>query len=202
LDGNSEGTFTMSGKKRLWWSMVFGVVLTSLLVAPVQVSSQEMKVGIVDLLRALRESEAGKVASDSLEESGRDFQTELQSQGLSVAEQEEALRQQAAEFQQKRLLFSEDVQREREEELLRQQREVQRLKEDTVRLQRDAEADFRLQENRLRDQILQEIMDVILAIGEQEKFTVIIERSQVLFFDGEQLDLTDQVIQEYDKTKR
>ena len=192
----------MSGKKRLWWSMVFGVVLTSLLVAPVQVSSQEMKVGIVDLLRALRESEAGKVASDSLEESGRDFQTELQSQGLSVAEQEEALRQQAAEFQQKRLLFSEDVQREREEELLRQQREVQRLKEDTVRLQRDAEADFRLQENRLRDQILQEIMDVILAIGEQEKFTVIIERSQVLFFDGEQLDLTDQVSQEYDKTKR
>ena len=192
----------MIGKKRLWWSMVLGVVLTSLLVAPVQVFSQEMKVGIVDLLRALRESEAGKVASESLSESGRDFQTELQSKGLSVAEQEEALRQQAAEFQQKRLLYSEDVQREREEELLRQQREVQRLKEDTVRLQRDAEADFRLQENRLRDQILEEIMDVILAIGEREKFTVIIERSQVLFFDGEQLDLTDQVIQEYDKTKR
>jgi outer membrane protein len=192
----------MSGKKRLWWSMVLGVVLTALLlVGPVQVSSQEMKVGVVDLLRALRESEAGKVASESLSESGREFQTELQSKGLSVGEQEEALRQQAAEFQQKRLLYSEDVQREREEELLRRQREVQRLKEDTVRLQRDAESDFRLQENRLRDQILEEIMDVILEIGQREKFTLIIERSQVLFFDGEQLDLTDQVIQEYDKTK-
>ena len=179
-----------------------GVVLTALLlVGPVQVSSQEMKVGVVDLLRALRESEAGKVASESLSESGREFQTELQSKGLSVGEQEEALRQQAAEFQQKRLLYSEDVQREREEELLRRQREVQRLKEDTVRLQRDAESDFRLQENRLRDQILEEIMDVILEIGQREKFTLIIERSQVLFFDGEQLDLTDQVIQEYDKTK-
>ena len=192
----------MSGKKRLWWSMVLGVVLTALLfVGPVQVSSQEMKVGVVDLLRALRESEAGKVASESLSESGREFQTELQSKGLSVGEQEEALRQQAAEFQQKRLLYSEDVQREREEELLRRQREVQRLKEDTVRLQRDAESDFRLQENRLRDQLLEEIMDVILEIGQREKFTLIIERSQVLFFDGEQLDLTDQVIQEYDKTK-
>ena len=106
------------------------------------------------------------------------------------------------DLRQKSLLFSEEVRRQKEEEFLQKQREFTRTRDTLARFRREAESDFNRQRGRTTSKIQREVRDVINRIGKNEKYTLILDRRRVLFFDSRRVDLTDKVIQSYNKAKR
>ncbi|MFQ5914335.1 MAG: OmpH family outer membrane protein [Nitrospinota bacterium] len=165
-------------------------------------ASAQLKVGIVDLGRAMEQSKGGKEALSSLKKIGDNFRQQLLAKTETLRRMEQELLKQQQDLRQKSLLFSEEVRRQKEDDLLRRQREFERSRDELVRLRREAEADFERERRRVNRKIRRELRDVIVRIGKEDKFTLILERSVVLFFDGERVDLTDEVVKAYDKVRR
>ncbi|MFQ5691730.1 MAG: OmpH family outer membrane protein [Nitrospinota bacterium] len=185
-----------------WRSAAVLAFAAALLFAGTGTASAQVKVGIVDLNRAMEQSIGGKAALASLKKMGEQFRQQMIAKTESLRKMEDSLLKMRQDLRQKGLLFSEDVRREKEEELLRKQRAFQRARDDLVRFRQEAESDFGRERRRVTRKVQLELRDVINRIAKKEKYTIILERSVVLFFDGERIDLTDQVIRAYDKAKR
>lgn len=164
-------------------------------------AAAQVRVGVVDLNRAMEQSSAGKEALERLKKMGEDLRQQLGVKGDTLRRMEEELLKTRQDLQQKSLLFSDEVRRQKEDELVRHQREFERSRDELVRLRREAEADFGRERARVTAKVRQEIADVINRIGKKEKFTLILERAVVLFFDGERVDLTDNVIKAYNQAR-
>ncbi len=165
-------------------------------------ASAQIKIGIVDLNRAMRQSTAGKAALASLKKIGESLRTQLTAKSESLRRMEQNLLKTRQDLQQKGLLFSEDVRRQKEDELVRKEREFVRSRDELVRLRREAETDFERERRRVIRKVRTELRDVVLQMAKRQKITLILQRSVVLFYDSEQVDLTDKVIEDYDKAKR
>lgn len=165
-------------------------------------TSAQPKIGIVDLARAMQQSTPGKAALASLKKTFDDLRGQLTRKAESIRTMERQIITGRQEIQQKSLLFSEAVRRQKEDELIKRQREFERSRDDLVRRRREAEADFDRERARVTRRVQGEIRDVITQIAKKEKYTLILERSVVLFFDSERTDLTDNVIDGYNKAKK
>lgn len=164
-------------------------------------AAAQVRIGVVDLNRAMEQSSAGKAALDLLKKVGEDLRQQLGVKGDALRRMEEGLLKTRQDLRQKSLLFSDEVRRQKEDELVRQQREFERSRDELVRLRREAEADFERERARVTAKVRREVADVISRIGKKEKYTLILERAVVLFFDGERVDLTDNVIKAYNQAK-
>ncbi len=185
---------------RLWAGLLFlaGVLLWTWAGA----ASAQGKFGVVDMGRVLRESEPGKTALVALQGTSKQFQDQMIVKTQSLARQEQALRELQQDIRQKSLLYSEEVRQQKEEEFRQKQREFTRDRDSLVRFRREVEADFNRKRRRATSKVQREIRDVVNRIGKKEKFTIILERSRILFFDSRKIDLTDKVIRTYNQAKR
>lgn len=165
-------------------------------------ASAQGKIGVVDMGRVLRESETGKTALVALQGTSKKFQDQMIAKTQALARQEQALRKIQQDIRQKSLLYSEEVRQQKEEEFRQKQREFTRDRDSLVRFRREVEADFTRKKRRATAKIHREIRDVVNRIGKQEKFTIILERTRILFFDSRKIDLTDKVIRTYNQAKR
>ena len=166
-------------------------------------ASAQDKIGLVDIQRVMQESKEGKKALAKLQESAKRLQNELNSRAQALQRSEQNLRKMQAELRQKSLLFSEDVRRQKEDELLQKQREFARGREGLVRFRREAEDDFNRERVRSTQKIRREIRDVVVRIGKSDKFTLVLERNNfLLYFDSQRIDLTDRIIKAYDQAKQ
>ncbi len=138
------------------------------------------KVGVVDLNRALNESEEGIRSKNLLEAQGRQKQEELRLQ-------EEELQKLAADLRNNPLL-TEQARQQKEQEL--------RQKQQTLRGE----------ERNLTMQIFAELKNVIRTISLNGEFDLVLERNaaqQVILFSKEEPpDLTQQVIDRYNQLKQ
>ncbi len=166
-----------------------------------QVAAQP-KIGIVDLARAMQQSNPGKAALASLKKTFDDLRALLAQKAEALRTLERKILEMRQELQQKSLLFSEEIRLQKENELIKRQREFERSRDDLVRRRRESEADFDRERSLVTQKVQSEIRDVIVQIAKKEKYTLILERSVVLFFDSERTDLTDQVIQGYNRAKQ
>ena len=165
-------------------------------------ASAQGKIGVVDMGRVLRESEPGKAALIALQGTSKKFQEQMNAKTQGIRRQEQALRKMQQDLRQKSLLFSEEVRQQKEDEFRQKQREFTRTRDSLVRFRREVEADFNRKRRRATAKIQREIRDVVNRIGKKEKFTIILERTRILFFDSQQVDLTDKVIRTYNQAKR
>ncbi len=166
-------------------------------------ASAQNKIGLVDIQRVMQESKEGKKTLAKLQESTKRLQDELNSRAQALQRSEQNLRKMQAELRQKSLLFSEDVRRQKEDELLQKQRKFTRGREGLVRFRREAEDDFNRERARSTQKIRREIRDVVVRIGKSDKFTLVIERNNLLlYFDSQRIDLTDRIIKAYDQAKQ
>ena len=169
----------------------------------VSFASAEIKIGLVNIQRVMQESKEGKRALSKLEESAKRLQGELSSKGQALQRSEQTLRKMQAELHQKGLLFSEDVRRKKENDLLQKQRDFARGRDNLVRFRREAEDDFNRSRLRITQKIRREIRDVVRRIGKSENLTLVLEQNNfLLYFDSQKIDLTDRIIKAYDQAKR
>jgi outer membrane protein len=93
-------------------------------------------------------------------------------------------------------VLSETVRREKE-------RDYQAKLRDLQRLQRDYEEDLRRKDRELTDYILKNLEVIVKKLGEEGKYTLILERNQpAIVYISSGLDLTDEVIKISDQKQK
>jgi outer membrane protein len=150
------------------------------------VSAQEVKIGFVDLQRALNESEAGKKAKAELEAIIKEKQSRIDEKIMRKEKIRKELEMQAT-------VLSENAIRQRQDELDRMERDIQRLID-------DSNAEIQRRQRQMELSILKELDAIITELGKEEGYTIILP-AEVILYSGEGTDITDRVIEKYDKSK-
>jgi len=162
---------------------VLALFLLLLLAAPVW-GQQIMKIGFVDLEKAIQTSKAGKNAKSR-------FEAQVKKVEANLLKEKAGLEKFRADAGKKGLLLKEGEKRNLEREFQRKLRDYQ------VRM-RDSQEELRMKEREAMDNILKQIANVVSEVGENEKFTLILTRSQMLYVD-QGVDITQKVVDLYDR---
>jgi outer membrane protein len=161
---------------------LFSLVLTIAMLAGAAVcSAAELKIGYVDIQRAVAESKAGKSANEK-------FTVEANRVRDDMLKEKESIEQAAEMLQKQSAMLTEDVRRSKELDMARRQRDYERMVE-------DQKAELQLKEAELTGEILEQLIPIVRDYGKKHGFSIIFERTErVLLYADKSLDLTDKVI--------
>ncbi|UCE78713.1 MAG: OmpH family outer membrane protein [Nitrospiraceae bacterium] len=144
----------------------------------------DMKIGFVNLIKALNESESGKKAKTDLEFLINAIQKKVDEKGKTI----EQLR---ADLEKQSSVLSEESRKSKEAEL-------ERLLRDYQRLVTDSQNDVKKKEGEFTANIIKELRKIIKKIGEEQGYTFILENTDgMVLYSQEALDLTDEVLKRY-----
>lgn len=146
-------------------------------------AAQPMKIGVVDVQQVLNQSQRGQVVKQKLEKERMGRQKDLD------ARQQELMKLQA-EYEKQAPVLSEQAKREKKEGLERRFRDARRVAE-------DANRDFEKRVREAEMETTREIFAVIQEYGKDQGFSVILERSSIVF-SAAAVDVTAEVIKRYD----
>ena len=167
---------------------VLSLCILFLLAGQYAFAADTAKIGIVDLLRALNESNTGKKAKVDLESFIKSKQAGIDEKGKEI----EKLR---GELEKQSSVLSADARKSREDELERLLREYQRLVT-------DAQNDVKKKEGEFTGSIIKEIRAVVEKIGQDEGYSLIIEKAEgLVLYSKKDMELTDVVIKKYNDSK-
>jgi outer membrane protein len=168
-----------------------------------QASSSALKVGIVDLDRALKESAAGKQALGTLKQFRDKVVKEINDKKRQKDAKETMLRDLQAELTSQSMVLSDAAKRDKEETYRRQVRELRKFIDDSNRFIEESEREIREREAEHTSRLLRDLLEVIRAVGREESFTIIFERNdRVLLFVADAIDLTEKIIKRFDTARR
>jgi outer membrane protein len=165
-------------------------VLT-LLMAPAfpSTAAEAVKIGYVNMQRALENSAAGQQATKKLSDIWDKSKSELQKNKDRI----EAFR---AEIDKQSLLWNEKTKREKDDELRRMERDYNRLL-------KDVQDELKAKETEFSEGIGKDLLRIIEDIGKAEGYTIILEKkSSAVLYAPASIDLTDRVIKQYDSLKQ
>ncbi|MGE5850301.1 MAG: OmpH family outer membrane protein [Candidatus Methylomirabilota bacterium] len=145
------------------------------------------RIGVVDIQRVLNQSQKGAAMKQKLDQERAVRQRELDTR------QQEIMKLQA-EFEKQAPLLSEQAKRERSEALQRKVRDVRRIAE-------DANRDFDKRVREAEVDITREIFSIVQEYGKDQGFTVILERSTLLF-TAAAVDITPEIVKRYDAKQK
>jgi outer membrane protein len=167
--------------------LVFVVAILGLLTGRLAYA-EDIKIGVVDLIKALNESESGKKAKTELEGLIKSKQATLDEKSKNIEKMKGELEKQAS-------ILSAEARKAKEDELERMIREYQRMVA-------DSQGEVKKKENDYTAGIVKELRAIIEKIGKDEGYTVILEKAEgIVLFSKENLDITDTVIKKYNESK-
>ena len=162
------------------------VLVTAMFAATTAMADETLKIGYIDLQRALVESEAGKKAKVDLDSIEKSKKAVIDEKVKSINKIEEELGKQSS-------VLSPEARKVREEEMERLQRDFQRLVA-------DARAELQKKEQELTDAILKDMSEIVDVYGKEEGYTIIV-RSEVILHAKKELDITDVIIKKFNEVK-
>ena len=163
--------------------MKYGLVVIVLALSSTLVSAQErMKIGYVDIQRAIAESTGGKRAKER-------FQAQVKKAEADLLKEKQELDRLKSDLDKKGQLMREDERRNMEADLQKRVVNYQRTAG-------DYQQDLRQKESEIMSEILKELEVIVNEVGKSEKFMLILERSQILYAD-QGVDITSKVIDLY-----
>lgn len=166
----------MAMRKYLSWILVMVVLMS----AAVPVVAAAPKVAVMDLNIVITESEAGKEASTQLE-------ALIQERQAAVDGKAEAIRK----------LQEEAAATDKEPS---GQLQLEQLVSEYETLVAQSEAEIQAKAEEMRSQILVEIGEVLLVLGEQEDYSLIMDTSIVHYYT-QAIDITWEVIRKYNELR-
>ncbi len=149
----------------------------------VRLAHADDKMAFVDLQRALEETNDGKAAKARLKSDFDQKQKELD------AKQEE-LKKMKEDFDKKSALMKDDVKQKMQQDM---QQRLMQLQETYARLQ----GDLQKREAEATRGILAKLASVVQKIAEREHFVMVLERSSSVVYGQPSLDITNEVIRDY-----
>lgn len=171
-------------RRRIPGWLLFAALVLGASFAPRAVEAQAAKIAVVDLQRAIHETEDGRKAKDKLKKL-----FESRQQGLDKKQQE--LKKLKDELDQQKNVLSRDALETKVESYQKQLVELQQV---YVEYQRELAE----KEGELTKTIVERMERILRRIGQTEGYTLILERSEAgVIYVPTNLDLTDVVIQRY-----
>ena len=149
-------------------------------------AANPVKFGSMELQKALNESEAGKKAKTDLE-------ALIKSKESIINEKSKVVEKLRGELEKQSSVLSAEARKIREDELEKLLREYQRAVQ-------DSQVEVKKKEAELTEAIIKELREIVEKIGEEEGYTLIVERGLVLY-SNKGIDLTDTVIKKYNELK-
>lgn len=166
------------------WTLGFAVLALTL--APVAMASEEMKIGTVDLQKALQTVEAGKKAKAQLEKDFNAKKKELQNE-------EASLRKMTEEFKKQSLVMNDEARNKKQGEI---QERIMKYQEATAKSQMEIQQ----KEHELTQPILNKLRGIISDVAKQRGYSMILERNEnMVLVSPDKDDLTQDVISAYNK---
>jgi outer membrane protein len=159
------------------------LVAVVLAFSPALVSAQErVKIGFIDFQRAITESAAGKKAKAR-------FDAHVKKAESDLLKDKQELERLKSDFDKKGPLLKDDERRNLEADLQRRYVQYQRTMQ-------DHQQELRQREGEMTQDIIKDLQQIVTDIGKMEKFTLIFERSQILYHD-QAIDITSKVIETF-----
>jgi outer membrane protein len=166
----------------------YGLLLLALALFPAVGSAQDrVKIGFIDVQRAISESTPGKRAKEK-------FQSQVKKAETDLLKEKTELERLKAELDKKGPLLKEDERRGLEGDLQRRAVNYQRSMS-------DQQQELRQKEGEMTADIVKDLEKIVNEVGKAEKFTLILERSQILYSD-QAIDITNKVIEVYNSRKK
>ena len=171
--------------KRIFFSTL--IIMVALAPAAQIASAAATKIGIIDMQRLLKESKAAQDLRGVFLMDLENKRNVLQAKESQVRKMRDDLRQGA------KGKSAEEIQ-EAQEQL---QEEVKALR----RLKADLQEELKKKDMELTQQLIKEVREIVEAYKKKKKFTLILQRKSVVAFD-KSIDITGDIIKEFDKKKR
>ena len=163
--------------------MKYWLVVATLALSVSFASAQErMKIGYIDVQRVIAESQSGKRAKER-------FQVQVKKAEADVQKERQDLERLKSDLDKKGPLLKEEERRSMEADLQKRSVILQRT-------MNDYQQDLRQKESEIMSEILKEVEQIVNEVGKAEKFTLIFERSQIIYSD-QGIDITGKVIETY-----
>lgn len=150
-------------------------------------AADKPKIGIVNFQKILVTSSPGKIAKTEINKKGKEMEETMKSKGQELEDLKKTIEREA-------LVMSKEKRDEKEREF--------RIKvNDFKTMQAQYRDEFKAFEAGFIKKINKEVLDLAQTMGKKEGYTLIFERNAagVMYF-SEALDMTDQLIAEYNKT--
>jgi len=159
------------------------IALLLVLLAAATAQAQDLKIGFVDLQRALNESEAGKRAKD-------DFRGQIDKVQNYLKRKKEDLDRMKEQMEKKGAVLKEEERRNMEKDFQKKVRDFERTYKDT-------QAEMQGKDNEMTGKILADLQEVIQELGRTEGYTMILEASTNVLYGNPSADLTERIIETY-----
>lgn len=167
-----------------YWLMV-GMLVFSCTASYAQ---DKIKIGFIDIQRVISESQAGKQARDR-------FQAQVKKAESDIMKERQDLDRMKSDLEKKGPLLKEEERRNLEADFQKRSVNLQRRMS-------DYQQELQVKNNEMMSDILKDLEKIVNEVGKAEKFTLILERSQILYSD-QGIDITSKVIDTYNsRTKK
>jgi outer membrane protein len=167
--------------------MSIAVVLLALMFIASQALAAE-KTGFVNIIEVVAKSESGKKAQEQ-------FKKIVEKDRAAIQEREKELQKLKEELEKQRPLLKEEVLKAKETDYQKKFRDYQLLV-------KDVNEELQAKEQEIMNNLIPEILKIVQAIGEKEKYTMIVDLSRVpLPYHAKENELTQRVIEEFNKAQ-
>lgn len=174
--------------RKYCWLMSSAVVLLALVFIAFPVLAAE-KTGFVNIGEVLAKSEAGKKAEEQ-------FRKLIEKDKVSIQDKEKELQKLKEGLEKQRPLLKEEVLKAKEADYQKKFRDYQLLI-------KDANEELQAKQQDIMKKLVPEIMKIVTAIGEKEKYTMIVDLSIIpMAYHDKANEITNRVIEEYNKAFR
>jgi len=169
--------------------VLFSLAAGGLLTGRAYSQTSTIKIGSVDIQRALNECDAGKEAKKALTKEVEKFQR-------LVAEKQKELQDMKESLEKQVMMLTPEARGTREKELQTRLRDVQRWGE-------DAQNEVNQRRAEMERNVLVGLQKVVQKLGADEGYTLILEKSQTsVLFASKSIDMTDLASKAYDVQKK
>jgi outer membrane protein len=166
--------------------MVAGILILALVFAASPAAATE-KTGFVDVREIMLTSSAGKKAAE-------DFKKAFEKDKEAIQEKEAELKKLKDELEKQRPLLKEEVIKEKETAYQKKFRDYQIMV-------KDSNEELQAKDQDLSKKMIPEILKIVQAIGEKEKYNMIVDVSAIpLAYYAKENNLTKRVVDEFNKT--
>lgn len=166
---------------------ILGLLVSSL--ASFSVFAAEVKIGYIDMQKAIQETAAGKKAKKELEDEFNKKKKDLDKKEADIKKMHE-------DFEKRSMAMNEDARVKKQQEI---RGEMAKYQESAAK----AQMEIQKKERDLTKPIVDKLRTIIDDIAKKEDFTVILEKAEnSVMWAKKDIDLTERVIKAYDGSKK
>ncbi len=165
--------------------------------------SAEFRVGVVDVQKAVAESKAGRKARATLQRQKKRLGEKLIEKRKNLEAVVKQIRDLQLEIQQKGPIWRSEERDRKNKDLRNRKRVFARNEDELKRLVQDSRRELSSRQRKLTNDLIKQIREVVQEISRKGNYDIVIDKTVGgVMFAKKTADITDQVIELYDKKKK